>query len=324
MDLNTLQPISIVTICIILASFIIAYIKKIMMTYALLIANFIIFVLTVLFTVNINGANVSILVYQLGFRPEYLSLENIPHLYTLFTSMFIHGGFAHILGNMLVFFFMGVAFEQRIGWKNFLFIYLLTGIFAALTHSILNFGSPVLLIGASGAIFGILGAFAYSYPRDEVVMPIPLGIIMVFRRVKVMYAALIFAVLETVIVMFDVQDNTAHYAHIGGLVSGVILAAILIGNRGEKTSQAYGTVVYQDLSQIPKKGRINYDHLRELATTPELKEILGRIENETLLQVRDMWLDHFLEKTTCPQCGKPLLHHNRKIWCEENHFRTDY
>ena len=84
----------------------------------------------------------------------------------------------------MVFFFVGMAFEQRIGWKKFLTIYLLTGVCGALTHSLLNLGSGIVLIGASGAIFGILGAFAFSYPRDEVVMPIPLGIIMVFRRIK--------------------------------------------------------------------------------------------------------------------------------------------
>jgi len=291
-----------------------AYYKKLMMTYALIITNFVVFIISFIYPS---------IIYELGFRPIYLSLEFLPQLYTLFTSMFLHGGFLHIFGNMFVFLFMGMAFEQRIGWKNFLIIYLITGVCGALTHSLLNLGSPITLIGASGAIFGILGAFAYSYPKDEVVMPIPVGI-MLITRIKVLYGAILFAGMETVIVMFDVKDSTAHFAHLGGLVSGVILAAILIGNRGEKIKQPDATTIYYDVSQVPKSRRINFSNLRKLATTPKLREELERIENETVLQVRDAWLEHFLDRVVCPKCGRSLNHFDGKIWCEEDHFRTKY
>ena len=236
--------------------------------------------------------------------------------------MFVHSDFLHILGNMFVFFFMGIAFEQRIGAKKFLTIYLITGICGALTHALLNLNSTVVLVGASGAIFGILGAFAYAYPRDEVVMPIPLGI-MVIMRIKVIYATILFAILETVVVLFSVQDNTAHFAHLGGLISGVILASILIGKKTEKNkyTNPTGSPGYMN---IKKSDEINFSHLNELVKTPELKNILQRIEKENVLQVRDMWLEHFLEKVTCPVCNKPLNHFNRKIWCEQQHYRTDY
>ena len=79
------------------------------------------------------------------------------------------------------------------------------------------------VLGVSGAIFGSMGALVYAYPRDEVVMPIPLGIIMVLRRVKVIYAVLIFAALETILVFIGTQDQTAHLAHIGGLIGGQIV-----------------------------------------------------------------------------------------------------
>jgi len=321
--------ISIIVMCIILGILIFAYLKKIMMTYALIIANFVAFIITLVFYNEIiYGISNGVQYAGLSFRAMYLSLDYFPQLYTLLSSMFLHGGFAHILGNMIVFLFMGMAFEQRIGWKNFLVIYLITGVCGALTHSLLNLGSATPLIGASGAIFGILGAFAYSYPRDEVVMPIPLGIIMVFRRIKVIYAALIFAAMETIIVWWEtqsgIQSNTAHFAHLGGLLSGVVLATIIIGKQGEKTKQYAATAVYYDPSQVPKKKKINFSNLRKLAITPELKEMLNRIENETVLQVRDIWLEHFLEKTTCPICGKPLNHFNRKIWCEDNHIRMEY
>ena len=309
-----LSLISLVAIGIMIGTIVVAYLKKITLTYAIIIANFFVFLISLFFRTQI--------INELGFRPIYLSVEMFPNMYTIFTSMFVHSDFLHILGNLFVFFFMGVAFEQRIGPKKFLIIYLITGVCGALTHALLNIDSMVPLIGASGAIFGILGAFAYAYPRDEIVMPVPIGI-MFIMRIKVIYATILFAVFETIIVMFSVQDSTAHFAHLGGLASGVILAAILLRNRAERQSQTTG-IRPLDYMQIKKDDTINFSHLTNLVKTTEEKKILQRIEKEDVLQVRDMWLDHFLEKITCPVCNKPLNHLDRKIWCEQNHFQTDY
>lgn len=305
-----------------IGALVLAYLKKWMITYAILIANLVVFILTLVFQEKIYGQWVSTIIVDLGFRPIYLSLDYLPNIYTLFTSMFVHSGFWHIFGNMIVFFFMGMAFEQRIGAKKFLAIYLLTGVCGALTHSLLNLDSSILLVGASGAIFGILGAFAYSYPRDEVVMPIPIYI-MFIMRIKVLYAAIIFAAFETFIVWLDVQDMTAHYAHFGGLISGVILAALLIRNKKATGDTSTVTVSY-DSYAAQKPSKINFSSLRALATTPELREMLNRIENETVPQVREIWLEHFIEKTKCPKCGKTLNHFDKEIWCENCGFKIRY
>ena len=316
MEIVVLQPslISLVAIAIMIGTIVVAYLKKITITYAIIIANFLVFFLTIFFSDEIIG--------ELGFKSAYLSPELFPQMYTILTSMFVHSGFLHILGNMFIFFFMGIAFEQRIGRKKFLIIYLITGICAALAQTFVKWGSPLLLVGASGAIFGILGAFAFSYPRDEVVMPVPVGI-MFIMRIKVIYATILFAALETIIVVWEVQDSTAHFAHLGGLASGVILAAVLIGKKAERTKQA-NTAGSLDYMQIKKSDTINFSHLKELVKTPELKKILQHVEKENVLQARDMWLEHFLEKVTCPVCNKPLKHFDRKIWCEQEHFRIDY
>jgi hypothetical protein len=153
-------------------------------------------------------------------------------------------------------------------------------------------------------------------------MPVPIGI-MFIMRIKVIYATILFAVFETVIVMFSVEDSTAHFAHLGGLASGVILAAILLRNRAEKQTQTT-SIRPTDYMQIKKDDTINFSHLTKLVKTAEEKKILQRIEKEDVLQVRNMWLDHFLEKVTCPVCNKPLNHLDRKIWCEQNHFQTEY
>ncbi len=324
MDIVVLEIdlVSIIAICIMIGSLVLAYAKKWMMTYALMVANFAVFIISIIFYKQIGLGSVSVIIWDLGFRPIYLSIEYSPQVYTLFTSMFVHGGFAHIIGNMIIFFFLGMAFEQRIGAKKFLAIYLITGVCGALTHSLLNIGSAITLIGASGAIFGIMGAFAFSYPRDEVVMPIPLGIIMILRRIKVIYAVILFAALETVIVMFDVQDSTAHFAHLGGLISGFILAAILIGRK--KTHTEKGQTIYYDSYKPIAPSKIDYTKLQKLAANPELKEMLNRIESETVPQVRDVWLEHFFEKAKCPKCKNPLNHFDGKVWCEQCGFKTNY
>ena len=107
-----------------------------------------------------------------------------------------------------------------------------------------------------------MGAYAFSYPQDKVVMPIPLGFFMILRRIKVIYAVLIFALIETVIVILDVQDNTAHFAHLGGLIGGVVLAAILIKNR--KTSNKQGETIYYDSYSNQKLKKIDLNQLKKL------------------------------------------------------------
>lgn len=314
-------------IAIIVGALLAAYLKKVAVVFSLLFANVIIFIITLVYYYEVvYGFSAGLPYAGLGFRSIYLNVDQIPQLYTIFTSMFIHGGFGHILGNMLVLLFVGLPFEQRVGKKNFLIIYLVAGVCGTLAHSVLDLNSPVPLIGASGAIFGIMGAFAYSYPHDEIVMPIPLFVIMIFRRIKVMYAVLIFAAMETIIVFYESgigeQSGTAHFAHIGGLIGGFILAAILIKN--VKTHTKTGQTVYYDSDSPMKPKKINISNLRKLADTPELKDMLDKIEQETVPQVRDIWVEHFLGKTICPKCKNGLKYFDGKVWCEQCKFKTNY
>jgi len=321
--IHPIEIISLIAIIIMIGTLFIAYLKKWMMTYSLIISNFIVFIFTLIFTINIsNYGNVSIIILDLAFRPIYLSIEYSPQLYTLFTSMFIHSGFAHIIGNMLVFFFIGMSFEQRIGRKKFIIIYLLSGICGTITHSLLNINSSIPLVGASGAIFGIMGAFAYSYPRDKVIMPIPVGFFMILRRIRVIYAVLIFAAIETIIVFFNIQDTTAHFAHLGGLIGGVILSAILIGKN--KTHTTNGKTIFYDSLNDTRIKEIDYSKLNNLANTTKQKEILTKIEKENVPQVRDIWLNYFIEKAECPRCKNKLKQINNQIICEKCGYNTNF
>ena len=254
------------------------------------------------------------------------------------TSQFIHADMIHILGNMFIFFFVGAALEERIGFKKFLAIYILSGIGAGLAHSLIGqldipyFGGllpNIPSVGASGAIFGIMGALAYSYSDDEVLMPIPAGFIMLIRRIKVLYAVILFSAIETAIIIYrslnpsGIADNTAHFAHIGGLISGVILAAILVG-RSRTHHEKTGKTIYYDSSYQRKPKTIDLKSLEELAKTPDLKEMLQRIKSENVPQVRDIWIDHFLERAICPKCGKKLSHFDKEIWCDKCGYKKKY
>lgn len=320
---------SILCICIMVGAILIAYVKKLAMTYTLIIANIIIFVVSLIYYFEIvqgvitEGGDI----YPgLGFRAIYLSPEFFPQIYTIFTSMFVHASLAHIFGNMFVFFFIGMALEERIGPKKFLIIYLISGICGAIVQSVVDLGSNIPMVGASGAIFGIMGALALSYPRDEVVMPVPVGI-MIITRIKVIYAVIIFAVMETAIVWYEsaigLQSQTAHFAHLGGLIGGAILAALLIKRKKVGDSVSFKTTYYDPYAP-PERDKTSFSNLRKLATTKELNEMLDRIEKETVPQVREIWLNHFLEKTICPNCKHTLNHLDGRIWCENCDFKTSY
>ena len=312
--------IAILCILIMIVGLIIAYIKKLMLTYTLIIVNIIIFIITLFFE---NEIIYGVGDYPgLGFRSIYLTPEYFPQIYTLFTSMFIHGGFAHIFGNMFVFFFVGTALEERVGLKKFMIIYLIAGVCGSITQALLNLNSFIPMIGASGAIFGVMGALAYAFPRDKIVMPIGIGI-MFITRIKVIYAVLFFAAIETIIVYLDVQDTTAHFAHLGGLLGGFILGAILIKKVKKSDTGSFQTIYY-DSNLPPGPGEINISNLKELANTPELKEMLKKIENENVRQVRDIWLEHFFEKAVCPKCKNNLNHFDKRVWCEKCGFKTSY
>ncbi|HHH80226.1 MAG TPA: rhomboid family intramembrane serine protease [Thermoplasmatales archaeon] len=289
---------SMVAMVLMVSVLLIAYLKKVTMTFAIILANLLVFFISSVYTKEI--------LVELGFSPIYLSQGYTLNLFTLFTSMFVHAGYLHILGNMLVLFFIGTAFEQRVGSKRFLTIYLITGVCGALTFSLVNWGSPTLLVGASGAIFGILGAFAAAYPRDEVMMPIPVGV-MFITRMKVVTAAIIFAIFETLLVFLSpyLQDNTAHFAHLGGLVSGMILAMLLV----KEKRMTRETISF------------NVDVLKEFAETPEQFSILEKIKNERIPEVKRLWLNRFMETTRCPKCGTHLSLTKNGVVCKNCGFR---
>ena len=155
---------------------------------------------------------------------------------TLLTSMFIHGGFLHLIGNMLYLWIFGNNIEDLLGPIKFLVFYLVCGLVAALAHILTEPGSVVPTVGASGAVSGVLGAYLVAHPRARVVtlvflgffirlIQVPAAVILVFWFVLQIFSGV--ASLST-----GVQaSGVAWFAHIGGFLAGGILIKLLAGRR---------------------------------------------------------------------------------------------
>ena len=169
----------------------------------LLLANVVVFVFSRAFPAMI--ADFGLIPLAIPYRP-----------WTLVTYMFLHGGFTHILFNMLMLFFFGPRLEERLGSRTFIWFYLACGVGGA----VLSFATPYsTIVGASGAIFGVVVGFARYWPREEIyiwgVLPIQARVLAIFMVVSSLVAGFAGA-----------ASRTAHFAHLGGLVVGWIFLRI--------------------------------------------------------------------------------------------------
>jgi membrane associated rhomboid family serine protease len=150
----------------------------------------------------------------------------------LLTSMFWHGGWLHLLGNMLYLWIFGDNVEDRLGHFRFLFFYVLSGLGAALTQVALSPDSTIPTEGASGAIAGVLGAYLVSFPRSRVVTFIPIFIFPWIVEIPAVAYLLFWFVMQLLsgVASLNVPAGTggvAWWAHVGGFVAGIIGVGIL-------------------------------------------------------------------------------------------------
>tara|TARA_Y100000310_G_scaffold53843_1_gene49366 strand:+ start:1571 stop:2275 length:705 start_codon:yes stop_codon:yes gene_type:complete len=163
-----------------------------------------------------------------------LDLYVIPAYVTIFTSMFMHGGFMHLIGNMLYMWIFADNIEDSLGTINFIIFYFLSGIGAAMAQVLMDTHSQVPMIGASGAIGGVLGAYLINHPNARVHVLIPIGFFLIRQKIRALYVLGFWFILQFInSSMMSSQDGgVAYAAHIGGFVSGVIL--ILFFNKKVK------------------------------------------------------------------------------------------
>jgi membrane associated rhomboid family serine protease len=183
------------------------------------------------------GQNERAVLYRYGMIPAELfglwhpprAFQVVPPWTTLLTSMFLHGGWFHLIGNMLFLWIFGNNIEDVLGHGRYLFFYLCCGIVAALTQAFSNYGAHVPMVGASGAIAGVLGAYMLLYPNANV--HVFVWIVIFFRIVNIpawIMLGLWFAVqLASGLARAPGTPGVAFWAHVGGFVTGVILVSLL-------------------------------------------------------------------------------------------------
>ncbi len=178
------------------------------------------------------------LFYYFGVIPARLTasadyeFSGIFSFFTVFTSMFLHGGIMHLIGNMLFLYVFGDNVEDRLGHFKYIFFYLLAGVAAALTQVFIAPESEVPMIGASGAIAGVLGAYVFLFPRARISTLIPLFIFFqvielpAFLFLGIWFAMQMFSGMMSLGIGGD-AGGVAWWAHIGGFAAGAALLPLL-------------------------------------------------------------------------------------------------
>jgi membrane associated rhomboid family serine protease len=151
-----------------------------------------------------------------------------PPYYTLFTSMFLHGGWLHLVGNMLYLWIFGNNVEDATGHLGFLVFYVLCGLAAAFAQILIQPASQVPMVGASGAIAGVLGGYLVLYPRARILALVPLGLFLHLMEVPAVLFLPMWFLLQLVYgiaslgVRSEFGGGVAFWAHIGGFVAGLV------------------------------------------------------------------------------------------------------
>lgn len=158
--------------------------------------------------------------------------QPVPEIYTLITSQFLHGGFMHIIGNMLFLWTFGNNIEDSLGHFKFIIFYLGCGVLAGLTHWFFGMNSGVPTVGASGAIAGIMGAYILKYPKAQILTLLPLGIFITTIRIPAFFFLGFWFVQQAIssVASLGLPENmggVAYWAHAGGFIFGAILGPVL-------------------------------------------------------------------------------------------------
>ncbi|MFN4033517.1 MAG: rhomboid family intramembrane serine protease [Fimbriimonadales bacterium] len=206
-------------------------------TLGLIAVNIIVFILQLLderittvyaaIPAEITGAPVNPLVrMQLALEHGTRTEPIVSPWLTILTSMFLHGGYLHIIGNMWSLWIFGNNVEDALGHFRYLLLYLFWGVMAALSHIVFNWASPIPVVGASGAIAGVMGAYLLLFPHARIDCVL-LFVIITFVEVP----AIVFLIFWFVSQFLVYNPGVAYLAHIGGFVAGFLVIKAMGGPR---------------------------------------------------------------------------------------------
>ena len=202
------------------------------MTITLIVVNILVF----LYQLSLGPRGDQLFILRMGIIPyEFTHAVDLPPfahhplVLNLITAMFMHGGFLHIFGNMLYLWIFGNNVEDAMGHIRFIFFYLITGILASLTHIFLTPNDHVPMIGASGAISGVLGAYFVLFPWAKVYTLIFLFFFITVIKIPAMVVLGFWFVLQFLNIYG--HSNVAWLAHVGGFLSGMFLVRFFLRKR---------------------------------------------------------------------------------------------
>jgi membrane associated rhomboid family serine protease len=279
---------SVSAIMIMVSSLVYPFLRRAMMSLTIAVGLFIIYMLEIV--------PQSPILSDLAFSPLHLSSGVA--IYTVFTSMFLHASMLHIIFNVIWLVILGLLFEERMGAKRFLSIYLIAGVAGNIAYGLINFGENSFAVGASGAIFGILGAVLVLYPFERtgmMVFPLPIPNAPVWLIVLIMLAL-------QMIFLVNPGSHVAWQAHLGGLLAGMAVAPIIMRIRPREEFRGGQTI-----------------DIMSFANTPEERGIASKIKSESISQVRDAWLEELAKTARCPKCQQPLQAMKGGLKCHSGH-----
>ncbi len=173
---------------------------------------------------------------QSAITAHYALVPDHLHAYSLITSMFLHGGWFHLIGNMWFLWVFGSHVEDAIGSGRYAIFYLVSGIASGLLQLVLNLGSPIPTIGASGAIAGVMGAFLILYPRVRVVTLVFIIVFITTIELPAAFMLIYWFAIQLISGLssfssFTDQGGVAWFAHVGGFLAGILLVKVFAGTR---------------------------------------------------------------------------------------------
>lgn len=203
-------------------------------TIGIIVLNIIIFIWEI-----ISPAGEKAIVYSYGAIPYSITTfekaQPVHPFFTLFSSMFLHGGYFHLGGNMLYLWIFGNNIEDRLGHLRFLTFYIFSGIVAAYSHAITEPNSTIPMIGASGAVSGILGAYILLFPHARVHTLIFLGFFVTTIKVPALIVIGFWAIIQLINGLISKgllnQGGVAWFAHLGGFLIGLLTIKLWLPKR---------------------------------------------------------------------------------------------